>query len=236
MQMKKFLVWFGVVVVLFVCLIGSCLLAGLSYSPLGREFWGDARRETAKIGREEESLAVNESYDLSFDENGTVHFYGRGLELTLPPGYKVKPPEARPEGALFFEYFLESADGLTQVRLRREGEVPGASFWYGGNRDLLFAHAKAYGERIAGNAALEVAPLAYVAPSSLGASLADVGVEGCYRYTADERERQGSDGEYFVFVGRGYDNVVLMSVAFKPFEREGALLKGRTLAAALSFN
>lgn len=236
MQMKKFLVWFGVVVVLLACFVASCLLAVFSLSGAGREITGDAWREAGEIGREEETPPVNETYELSFDEDGTVRFYGRGLELTLPPGYKVELPEARPEEASFFEYFLESADGLTQVRLRGEGDVPGESFWYGGNRELLFAHAKAYAERIAGKAALEAAPLAYVAPSSLGASLADAGVEGCYRYTAEERERQGYDGEYFVFVGRGYDNVVLMSAAFKPFEREGALLKGRTFAAALSFN
>lgn len=236
MDTKKFLVWFGVAVVLVVCLIGSCLLAGLSFSPLGREFWGDARREAAKIGREEETPSANETYQLSLDEDGTVHFYGRGLELTPPPGYEVKIPEGRSAEAPPFEYFLESADGGTQIRLRREADVPGQDFWYGGDRKLLFAHAKAYAERITDKAALEATPPAYVAPSRLEANLADVGVEGCYRYTAKEREREGYDGEYFVFIGRGYDNVVLMSVAFKPFKREGALLKGRNLAAALSFN
>ncbi len=236
MDAKKFSVWLSVAVLLVACLAGSCLLAGLSFSPLGREFWGDARREAGKIGREEDKLPVNEAYRLSLDENGTVHFYGRGLEITLPPGYEVKTPEERSAEAPPFEYFLESADGSKQIRLRREAEVPGQYFWYGGDRKLLFAHAKAYAERITDKAALEATPLAYVAPSRLEANLADVGVEGCYRYTAAERERQGYDGEYFVFVGRGYDNVVLMSVAFEPFKREGALLKGRELAAALSYN
>lgn len=236
MQMKKFLVWFGVVVVLLVCFIGSCLLAGLSYSPPGREFWGDARREAAKIGREEGTLSVNETYQLSVGEDGTVHFYGRGLELTLPPGYEVKTPEERPADASPFEYFMESADGRTQVRLRRESDVPGEYLWYGGDRKLLFAHAKAYAERVAGKAALEAAPLAYVAPSRLMASLADVGIEGCYRYVAAEREREGYDGEYFVFVGRGYDNVVLLSVAFKPFTREQGLVRGAELADTVRFD
>jgi hypothetical protein len=236
MDARKFFVWLGVAVVLVACFAGSCLLAGLSISPLGREFWGEAKREAAKIGREEERLAVNESYNLSFNEEGTVHFYGRGLELTLPPGYDVKTPQERSAEAPAFLYFLESADGRTQVRLRRESDVPGGYFWYGGDRKLLFSHAEAYAERIAGKAALEAAPPAYVAPSALEVSLADVGVEGCYRFTAAERARQGYDGEYFVFLGRGYDNVVLMSVAFKPFEREAALLKVRALAATLSFN
>jgi hypothetical protein len=236
MQMKKFLVWLGVAVVLFVCFIGSCVLAAFSLSEAGRDQTGDWWREAGKIGREEETPPANETYELSFDEDGTVHFYGRGLELALPSGYRVKSPAARPEEASFFEYFLGSADGRTQVRLRREGDVPGSYFSYEGDRKRLFYHAKAYGERLAGAAALEAAPLAYVAPSSLGASLADVGIEGCYRYTAEARAREGYDGEYFVFVGRGYNNVVLLSVAFKPFEREGALLKGRTLATTLSFN
>jgi len=236
MRVKKFLIWLGVAVVLFVCLIGSCLLAAFSLSEAGREIAGDAWREAGKIGREEETPSANETYELSFDEDGTAHFYGRGLELTLPPDYEVKTPEGRPEEASFFEYFLESADGRTQVRLRREGDVPGESFWYGGDRKLLFAHARGYAEGIAGKAAVEAAPLAYVAPSALEANLADVGVEGCYRYKAEARERRRYDGEYFVFVGRGYDNVVLMSVAFKPFSRERALARGRELVAALRFN
>lgn len=236
MQMKKFLVWFGVVVVLLVCFVASCLLALFSLSEAGRDQVGDWWREAGEISREEETPPANETYELSFDEDGTVHFYGRGLELMLPPGYRVETPEARSEEASFFEYFMESADGRTQVRLRRETDVPGESFWYGGDRELLFAHAKVYAEHIAGAAAPEATPLAYVAPSSLAASLADVGVEGCYRYTAEERAREGYDGEYFVFVGRGYSNVVLLSVAFKPFDREGALSKGRTLAATLNFN
>lgn len=236
MDAKKFFVWLGVAVVLVACLVGSCLLAGLSISPPGREFWGEAKREAAKIGREEETPPVNETYELSLNEEGTVHFYGRGLELTLPPGYDVKTPQERSAEAPAFLYFLESADGRTQVRLRRESDIPGGYFWYGGDRKLLFAHAEAYAERITDKAALEAAPPAYVAPSALEASLADVGVEGCYRFTAAERARQGYDGEYFVFLGRGYDNVVLMSVAFKPFEREAALLKGRALAPTLSFN
>ncbi len=236
MDIKKFLVWFGVAVVLVVCLIGSCLLAAFSLSEMGRDITGDAWREAGKIGRVEETLRVNETYRLSLDEEGTVYFYGRGLEITLPPGYEVKTPEERSAEAPPFAYFLESADGGTQIRLRREADVPGQYFWCGGDRKLLFAHAKAYAERITDKAALEATPPAYVAPSRLEANLADVGVEGCYRYTAAEREREGYDGEYFVFIGRGYDNVVLASVAFKPFKREGALLKGRELAAALKFN
>jgi hypothetical protein len=236
MNMKKFLVWFGVAVVLVVCLVGSCLLAAFSLSEVGRDITGDAWREAGKIGRVEETLRVNETYRLSLDEDGTVHFYGRGLEITLPPGYEVKTPEERSAEALPFAYFLESADGNTQIRLRREGDVPGQYFWYGGDRKLLFAHAKAYAERITDKATLEAAPPAYVAPSRLEANMADVGVEGCYRYTAAEREREGYDGEYFVFIGRGYDNVVLMSVAFKPFSRERALARGRELVNTLRFN
>ncbi len=236
MDAKKFFVWLSVAVVLVACLAGSCLLAGLSFSPLGREFWGDARRETAKIGREEERLAVNESYNLSFDEDGNVHFYGRGLEITLPTGYEVKTPEERSAEAPPFAYFLESADGSTQIRLRREADVPGQYFWYGGDRKLLFAHAKAYAERITDKAALEATPPAYVAPSRLEANLADVGVEGCYRYTAEERERQGYDGEYFFFIGRGYDNVVLVSIAFKPFTRKEGLIRGPELADTVRFD
>ncbi len=162
--------------------------------------------------------------------------YGRGPEITLSTGNGRHTRDGRDGSADACASDLESADGSTQIRLRREANVPGQYFWYGGDRKLLFAHAKAYAERITDKAALEATPLAYVAPSRLEASLADVGVEGCYRYTAEARERQGYDGEYFVFVGRGYDNVVLMSVAFKPFKREGALLKGRNLAAALSYN
>jgi hypothetical protein len=236
MQMKKFLVWFGVVVVLLVCFVCSCLLAAFSLSEAGRDQTGDWWREAGRIGREEETPPANEVYELSSDEDGTVHFYGRGLEVTLPPGYRVKSPEGRSEAASFFEYFLESPDGRTQVRLRREENVPGESFWYGGDRELLFAHAKVYAEGIAGPAPVEAAPLAYVATSSLAASMADVGVEGCYRYTSGARGREGFDGEYFVFVGRGYNNVVLLSVASKPFNRDGALVKGRALAATLSFN
>ena len=238
MDMKKFFTWLGVVFVLLVCFIGSCLLAAFSLSEAGREISGDAWRESGKIGREEEDgkLAVNQSYDLSFDEDGTVRFSGDGLSLVLPPGYGIKAPEGRGEGAEPFQYFLLSEDGRTQVRLRRESEVPGAPFWYGGDRDLLFAHARAYAEGIAGKAAVEAAPLAYAAPSRLAANLADVGVEGCYRYAGEERERQGFEGEYFVFIGRGYSNVILVSVAFKPFGREGALQKGRELADTLLFD
>ena len=236
MDMKKFLTWLGVVVVLFVCLIGSCLLAAFSLSEAGRDQTGDWWREAGKIGREEEKLAVNESYNLSFDESGNVGFYGDGLELTLPPGYRAKTPEGRGEGASSFQYFLLAGDGLTQVRLRREDEVPAGGFSYGGDRELLFAHARAYAEGIAGEAAVEAAPLAAVAPTRLEANAADVGVEGCYRYTGEERARQGFDGEYFVFIGRGYNNVVLVSVAFKPFARENALARGRELADTLRFN
>jgi len=237
MDIKKFLTWLGVVVVLFVCLIGSCLLAAFSLSEAGRGITGDAWREAGQIGREEEEkLAVNETYDLSFDDEGNVHFYGDGLRLTLPPGYRVKAPEGRGEGAAPFRYFLLSGDGRTQVRLRREDEVPGASFWYGGDRELLFAHARAYAEAVAGKAAVEEAPLAYVAPTRLEANAADVGIEGCYRYTGEEAARQGFDGEYFVFIGRGYGNVVLVSVAFKPFAREENPARGRALADALRFN
>ena len=236
MEMKKFLTWLGVSAALFVCLIASCLLAGFSLSEAGRDATGDAWREAGKIGREEKTLAVNESYNLSFDESGNVHFYGGGLELTLPPGYRAKTPEGRDEEAAPFQYFLLSADGRTQVRLRREDEVPGGGFWFGGDRELLFAHARAYAEGVAGKAAVEAAPPAYVAPTRLEGSSADVGVEGCYRYTGEERARQGYDGEYFVFLGRGYGNVVLMSVAFKPFEREKDLPRGRALADTVRFN
>jgi hypothetical protein len=236
MDAKKFFVWLGVAVVLVLCLAGSCVIAGLSFSPPGREFWGDAWREAGEIGRAEKEFPVNESFQLSCAEDGTVLFYGRGLELTLPPGYGVKTPEGRSSDAPPFAYFLESADGRTQVRLRRERDVPGEYFWYGGDRKLLFAHAEDYAERVAGKAAVEAAPLAYVAPSRLEANSSDAGVEGCYRYTAEERERQDSDGEYFVFLGRGYDNVVLASVAFRPFSRERALAAGRELADTVRFN
>lgn len=237
MDMKKFLTWLGVVFVLFVCLIGSCLLAAFSLSEAGRDISGDAWREAGKIGEEEGAgLVPNETYDLSFDEDGTLHFYGDGLQLTLPPGYRVKAPEGRHDDAAPFQYFLLAGDGLTQVRLRREDEVPGAAFWYGGDRELLFAHARAYAEGIAGKAAVAEAPLAYVAPTRLEANAADVGIEGCYRYTGEERARQGFDGEYFVFIGRGYGNVVLVSVAFESFSREENLEQGRALADALRFN
>jgi hypothetical protein len=236
MNAKKFFVWLVVTVVLVACLAGSCLLAGLSFSPPGRDFWGDAWREAGKIGKFEKELPVNETFQLSYDEDGTVHFYGRGLELTLPPGYAVKTPEGRSEEAPAFAYFMESGDGRTQVRLRREREVPGGYFWYGGDRKLLFAHAEDYAERVAGKAAVAASPLAYVATSRLEASSSDAGAEGCYRYKAEERERQGYDGEYFVFLGRGYDNVVLASVAFKPFSRERALVVGRKLVDELRFN
>jgi hypothetical protein len=237
MDVKKFLIWLAVVVVLFVCLIGSCLVAAFSISDDGREISGDAWRETGKIGREEENAPVpNQTYDVSFDEDGTVRFYGDGLHVTLPPGYRVKSPEGRSDEAPPFQYFLLSDDGLTQVRLRREDEVPGASFWYGGDRKLLLAHARAYAEGIAGKAAVEEARVAYVAPARLEPNGADVGIEGCYRYTGEERARQGFDGEYFVFIGRGYGNVILVSVAFKPFAREEALAQGRKLADTLRFN
>jgi hypothetical protein len=237
MDIKKFLTWLGVVIVLFVCLIGSCLLAAFSLSDAGREISGDAWREAGKIGEEEEEgLVANETYDLSFDEDGTVHFFGGGLRLTLPTGYSVKAPEGRSDDAPPFQYFLLSADGLTQVRLRREDEVPGAAFWYGGDRKLLLAHARAYAEGIAGKAAVEEAPLASVAPARLEANAADVGIEGCYRYSGEERARQGFDGEYFVFIGRGYGNVILVSVAFTSFAREEDLAQGRALADTLRFN
>lgn len=237
MDIKKFLTWLGVAVVLFVCLIGSCLLAAFSLSEAGRDISGDAWREAGKIGREEEKgPAPNETYDLSFGEDGSVHFYGDGLRLTLPPGYAVKTPEGRGDDAAPFQYFLLSRDGLTQVRLRREDKVPGASFWYGGDQKLLFAHARAYAEGIAGKGAVAGAPLGAVAPSRLEANAADVGIEGCYRYTGEERARQGFDGEYFAFIGRGYGNVVLVSVAFKPFARGENLERGRALADTLRFN
>lgn len=237
MDIKKFLTWLGVVFVLLVCLIGSCLLAAFTLSDFGREISGDAWREAGKIGREEEEgFVANETYDVSLDEDGAVLFYGDGLQLTLPPGYRVKAPEGRSADAAPFQYFLLSADGRTQVRLRREDEVPGSAFWYGGDRKLLFAHARAYAEGIAGEAAVEEAPLGYVAPSRLEPSAADVGIEGCYRYTGEERARQGFDGEYFVFIGRGYGNVILVSVAFKSFAREKALAGGRELADTLYFN
>jgi hypothetical protein len=236
MDAKKFSIWLGVAVVLVICLAGSCVLAGLTLSPPGREFWGDAWREAGEIGRVEEEFPVNEAFQLSYGEDGTVQFYGDGLEFTLPPGYAVKMPGGRSADAPPFAYFLESADGRTQVRLRRERDVPGEYFWYGGDRKLLFAHAEGYAESVASKAALEGAPLAYVAPSRLEVSSSDAGVEGCYRYTAEERERQGYDGEYFVFLGRGYDNVILASVAFRPFSREKALTAGRELVGTLRFN
>ena len=235
MNTKRFLVWLGVAVVLCGCLIGSCLLAGLNFSARGREFWRDAWREAGRVGGEEERLTPNETYNLSFGEDGAVYFGGGGVELKLPPGYVVKFPEGRPGEAPPFEYFMESDGGDVQIRLRREENVPGGDFSYGGDEKLLFAHAKAYAERLAGKAALEAAPPAYVAASRLGSSLADAAVEGCYRYTAGERERQRYDGEYFVFLGRGYDNVVLASVAFKPFAREKALARGRELTDGLRF-
>lgn len=235
MDPKKFLVWLAVVVVLLGCFVGSCLLAGWNLSPSGRGFWNEVRREADKIG-EGEKRAANERYNLSYGEDGAAYFSGGGFELTLPSGYAVKTPEGRSGEAPPFEYFLESGDGRIQLRLRREADVPGEDFWFGGERRLLFAHAETYAERVAGKAALEAAPPAYLAPSRLEASLADVGVEGCYRYKAEERERQGYDGEYFVFLGRGYDNVILASVAFRPFSRERSLAAGRKLVDKLRFN
>jgi hypothetical protein len=236
MDMKKFLTWLGVAVVLCVCLVGSCLLAAFSLSEVGRELTGEAWREAGKIGREEEPLAVNESYNLSFDQEGNAYFYGDGLDLKLPPGYRVVAPEGRDVQATPFQYFLLAESGRTQLRLRREDKVPGAAFFYGGDRRLLLAHARAYAEGIAGKAAAEAAPLAFVAPARLAASGADVGIEGCYQYTGEERARQGFDGEYFVFLGRGYGNVVLASVAFRPFAREAARARGRALVETLRFN
>jgi hypothetical protein len=236
MDIKKFLTWLAVTAVLFGCLIGSCLLAAFTLSEAGRELTGEAWREAGKIGREEKPLTVNQSYDLSFDEEGNARFYGDGLELVLPPGYRVVAPEGRDAQAPPFQYFLRGEGDRTQLRLRREDKVPGGAFFYGGDRRLLFAHTRAYAEGIAGKAAVEAAPPAYVAPTRLEFSGADVGTEGCYRYTAEERARQGFDGEYFVFLGRGYGNVVLASVAFRPFAREAAPARGRALVATLRFN
>ncbi|UCH78232.1 MAG: hypothetical protein JSU81_11010 [Candidatus Coatesbacteria bacterium] len=237
MNAKKFFLWLGVFAVLVICLIGSCLLAGFTLSELGREITGEAWREAGNIGREgEEGFAVNETYDLSFDDDGAGYFAGGGFSLPLPPGYRVKTPEGRSAEAPPFQYFFLAADGKTQIRLRREEDVPGEHFWYGGDRQLLFARAQAYAERLAGKAAVEATPLAYVGPSRLETSLSDVGVEGCYRYTAPERERQGFDGEYFLLLGRGYGNAVMVSVAFKPFTREKALARGRELADPVQFN
>jgi len=237
---KKFFTWLGVSVVLFGCLVGSCLLAAFSLSEAGRDFSGELWRKAGRVGGEEERVDVNTNYVLSFEEDGTVHFYGgmlAGVSLILPAGYAVRAPAGRAEDAPPFQYFIENADGSAQVRLRREDEVAGEeSFYFAGDRDALSAHAARYAERIAGNAAAEATPLAFVAPSALSVSSADVGIEGCYRYTAEERERQGFDGEYFVFLGRGYNNVVLASVAFKPFARERALKEGRALLASLAFS
>jgi hypothetical protein len=237
MKAKKFFLWLGVSFVLFVCLIGSCLLAAFSLSEAGREITGDAWRNAGNIGRDyEETLVVNETYELSFDEDGTVHFYGGGMSIALPRGYKVRTPEGRPEDARPYQYFLESPDGRTQVRLRRETETPGVMFWYGADREMFLAHAQAYAMTLAGEAAAEATPVAFVGSSTLEASFSDIGIEGCYRYAGDERAKEGYDGEYFLLLGRGYNNVVLLSVAFKPFDRAAALQKGREFAADLVFS
>jgi hypothetical protein len=100
----------------------------------------------------------------------------------------------------------------------------------------LFEHARTYAEEIAGKAALEGRPPAYVAPSRLEALGVDAGVDGCYRYTPEEQKRTGYEGEYFIFYNRGYRNVVLAVVAFKPFDAERARAKAPELLQSLTFN
>ncbi len=238
MDGKKVLVWLGVVAVLFLCFVGSCVVMSASLSNEGRGFFRGMRHKADDVGRGEGERpeGVNASYNLTFNDDGTATFAGGGFTFALPKGYKVAFPEKAGGEAPRFEYYFTGAAGRVQVRLRRE---PGAGYdgWnYAGERNALFKHAEEYGKEAAGEGALSARPLAAVAPSALEAVGADNGVEGCYAFTPEQKKRQRYEGEYFLFLGRGYENVVLFSVAFRPFNRDAALVEGRKLAASLTFN
>jgi len=228
---RSFLVWTASAFVLFFCFIASCLLAAFSISDAGRELFRDLRRKADGVAAaEDREKPFNVSYSVTFNDDGTANFQGRGFSLTLPKGYKVAAPTKLPEGKGRFEYYITSADGRVQLRLRREDLVTA------GDNKVLFKHAEGYAKEVGGAAAVKAAPPAWVPASRLESSGADAGVEGCFAFTPARREAPGYEGEYFLFLSRGYANVVLVSVAFKQFRRETAFAAGRELAATLTFD
>jgi len=236
--------WLGVSIVLVFCLVLTCLTSAYFLSPEGKSIFRRAYRNADKVGGKYEETrppeGVNANYALTFDENGeNPYFAGGGFTLALKPGWAPRPPAAAGETkAPRFEYYIRSAGGGAEIRLLHVTHLyREAEEYYGPvEKVYLFEHARAYAEKIAGKAAVEGRPPAYVAPSRLELFGLDAGVDGCYRYTPEEQKRTGYEGEYFVFYNRGYRNVVLAAVAFKPFDAERARQVGPELLQSLTFN
>lgn len=240
----KFFLWLAVSVVLVVGFVLTCFTSIYFMSPEGKGTFRRAYRGADKIGGKYEDTRpperINANYNLTFDDNGeNPYFSGGGFNLPLKPGWMPRPPAAAGETkAPRFEYYIRSADGGAEIRLRHEKQLRGEEDNYYGQveKQALFAHARAYAEGIAGKAAVEGRPPAYVAPSRLEMLGVDAGVDGCYRYTPEEQKRTGYEGEYFVFYNRGYRNVILLAVAFKPFDADAARQVAPELLASLTFN
>lgn len=99
----------------------------------------------------------------------------------------------------------------------------------------LLKHAEKYAAALAGEAAVKARPIAAVAPTRMEELGVDAAVDGACAYTPEEQKRTGYDGEYFLIMNRGYRNVVVAAVAFKPFTREKAAAEGPALLKGLNY-
>jgi len=238
MEAKKVFVWLGVMFVLCFCFLGSCLLAGYTVSEEGRHGVRGLMWDAKHLGGEDrEKRRAGGSYNLTFNDDGSSEFYGDGLRLSLPAGYKPDPDAVRNADAPAYDYYVAGPGGKVQLRLRRENRDTGYDPWYGeSDARAFFKHAEEYAREIGGEAALKSHPLAVVPASTRDQVYADEGYEGCFAYAPDMYEKTGFEGEYFVMYQRGFENAVLVSVAFKPFDREAALLTGRRLAEGFHYD
>ena len=240
----KFFTWLGVSAVLAFCLVASCLMMGMVLSHGGRGEFRNLYRWADKVGGKEKGIKaptrVNADYNLTYDEGGSgaATFAGGGFTLPLRSGFAPRPPRAAEEAkAPRFSYYISNATGSVEIRLRKDDDAEGEAGPYGEiTKKALFKHATKYATALAGEPAIKAMPLRYAAPTLVEHFAADAGVDGAYAYTAEERERTGYDGEYFLILNRGYRNVVAAAVAFRPFSREKALTEGPAFLEGLTFN
>lgn len=172
----------------------------------------------------------NAFYFLTYNPDGSALLRGDGVRIVVPPNFKITDPGDIAAGVPRYDYYLEDERGEVQLRLRREPFAPA------GDGKLFFEYVEKYAKDAAGDAAVNAWPLAWLGPSQLERSGADAGIEGCYPFSRPRRASDRFEGEYFVFLRRGYGNVILCSVVFKNFDRDEALKVGREVAAAFDFS
>jgi len=234
----KFFKWLAVGVFSTLCLVTSCLLAGVTVSRDGQKIFRYLHRNVDKLGENDsegrkETREVNAEYSIAFGEDGTVFFSGGGVSVALPPGFRVVTPAGVKDATYSFDYYLRNADGSVEFRL--SGRPPSSEIRYydPSDRRSFYNFARSYGVGIAGEAAVDAFPPLFIPTDYSGGGW---GVEGCYAYNPELRAETGYEGEYFAFIERGYRNILVVSLAFRPFVRDVAYRQGIEVVKSLRFN